>query len=223
MFETQSTSSSISLIVGLGNPGAEYERTRHNIGFMAIDRLATSWSISLGKEKRFYGIFGEERSSNRLAGGKIRLLKPTTFMNLSGQSVRSCADWFKCKPENILVIYDDMDLPLGKLRLRPSGSAGGHNGMKSIISHLGTQNFPRLRLGIGRGGSKGAQEESAIATKANQNVTGHVLGGFSSSENKVVTELLSLTESTVTSILADGFEKAMSLYNSRSIDSSKPD
>ena len=110
-----------------------------------------------------------------------------------------------------------MDLPLGKLRLRPSGSAGGHNGMKSIISHLGTQNFPRLRLGIGRGGR--GQEEGAIATKANQNVTGHVLGGFSSSENKVVTELLALTESTVTSILADGFEKAMSLYNSRSIDS----
>jgi PTH1 family peptidyl-tRNA hydrolase len=218
MLETQSNSPSISLIVGLGNPGAEYERTRHNIGFMAIDRLATSCSISLGKEKRFYGIFGEGRSSSRLAGGgKMRLLKPTTFMNLSGQSVRACADWFKCKPENILVIYDDMDLPLGKLRLRPSGSAGGHNGMKSIISHLGTQNFPRLRLGIGRGGR--GQDVGAIATKANQNVTGHVLGGFSSSENKVVTELLALTESTVTSILADGFEKAMSLYNSRSIDS----
>jgi len=220
MSETQSISPSISLIVGLGNPGAEYERTRHNIGFMAIDRLATSCSISLGKEKRFYGIFGEGRMSSRLASsGKIRLLKPTTFMNLSGQSVRSCADWFKLKPENILVIYDDMDLPLGKLRLRPSGSAGGHNGMKSIISHLGTQNFPRLRLGIGRGGNKGEREDGAIATKANQNVTGYVLGGFSASENKVVTELLALTESTVTSILADGFEKAMSLYNSRSIDS----
>lgn len=216
MSETESISPSISLIVGLGNPGAEYERTRHNIGFMAIDRLATSWSISIGKEKRFYGIFGEGRLSSRLASsGKIRLLKPTTFMNLSGQSVRACADWFKCKPENILVIYDDMDLPLGKLRLRPSGSAGGHNGMKSIISHLGTQNFPRLRLGIGRGGSKGEQEEGAIATKANQNVTSHVLGGFTSSENKIVTELLDLTESTVTSILGDGFEKAMSLYNSR--------
>ena len=222
MLETKSISPSIELIVGLGNPGAEYERTRHNIGFMAIDRLATSSSISLGKEKRFYGLFGEGRSSSRLASsGKIRLLKPTTFMNLSGQSVRACADWFKCKPENILVIYDDMDLPLGKLRLRPSGSAGGHNGMKSIISHLGTQNFPRLRLGIGRGGR--GQEEGAIATKANQNVTGHVLGGFSASENKVVTELLTLTESTVTSILEDGFEKAMSLYNSRSVDSAKPD
>jgi peptidyl-tRNA hydrolase, PTH1 family len=214
MLETQS----ISLIVGLGNPGAEYERTRHNIGFMAIDRLATSWSISLGKEKRFYGLFGEGRLSTRLASsGKMRLLKPTTYMNVSGQSVRACADWFKGNPENILVIYDDMDLPLGKLRLRPSGSAGGHNGMKSIISHLGTQNFPRLRLGIGRGG-RGDDGGIAIASKANQNVTNHVLGGFSATETKILPEIFNLAESTVTSILADGLEKAMSLYNSRSID-----
>ena len=213
MLETQS----ISLIVGLGNPGAEYDRTRHNIGFMAIDRLATSWSISIGKEKRFYGIFGEGRLSNLVASnGKMRLLKPTTYMNLSGQAVRACADWFKVSPENILVIYDDMDLPLGKLRLRPSGSAGGHNGMKSIISHLGTQNFPRLRLGIGRGGKD--NDDSAIVSKANQNVTNHVLGGFSAKETKILPEILDLAESTVTSILADGLEKAMSLYNSRSID-----
>jgi peptidyl-tRNA hydrolase, PTH1 family len=213
MLETQS----ISLIVGLGNPGAEYERTRHNIGFMAIDRLATSWSISLGKEKRFYGLFGEGRLSSRLASsGKIRLLKPTTYMNVSGQSVRACADWFKGNPENILVVYDDMDLPLGKLRLRPSGSAGGHNGMKSIISHLGTQNFPRLRLGIGRGSKDDG--DIAIASKANQNVTNHVLGGFSATETKILPEIFNLAESTVTSILADGLEKAMSLYNSRSID-----
>ncbi|GBO52497.1 peptidyl-tRNA hydrolase [Pseudanabaena sp. lw0831] len=212
MLETQS----ISLIVGLGNPGAEYERTRHNIGFMAVDRLATSWIISLGKEKRFYGIFGEGRLSTRLASsGKIRLLKPTTYMNVSGQSVRACADWFRGNPENILVIYDDMDLPLGKLRLRPSGSAGGHNGMKSIISHLGTQNFPRLRLGIGRGGKDDI--DGAIASKANQNVTNHVLGGFSTTETKILPEIFDLAESTVTSILADGLEKAMSLYNSRSI------
>lgn len=213
---------SISLIVGLGNPGPEYEQTRHNIGFMAIDRLASDWSISLGKEKRFYGIFGEGRLSSRLASsGKIRLLKPTTYMNVSGQSVRACADWFKCNPENILVIYDDMDLPLGKLRLRPSGSAGGHNGMKSIISHLGTQNFPRLRLGIGRGEHWANHSNEAIATKANQNVANYVLGGFTASENKVVNELLVVTTSAVTSILADGLAKAMSLYNSLSIDAPK--
>ncbi|MFM7885209.1 MAG: aminoacyl-tRNA hydrolase [Pseudanabaena sp.] len=206
----------ISLIVGLGNPGTEYERTRHNIGFMAIDALATDMSISLGKEKRFYGMFGEGRLSSSLAhNGKIRLLKPTTYMNLSGQAVRACSDWFKCNPENILIIYDDMDLPLGRLRLRPSGSAGGHNGMKSVISHLGTQNFLRLRLGIGRGSNKNNQ---AIATKANQNVTNHVLGGFTATENKVLTEVLSLSNSAVISILKDGLEKTMSLYNSRCIE-----
>ncbi|OIP78546.1 MAG: aminoacyl-tRNA hydrolase [Oscillatoriales cyanobacterium CG2_30_44_21] len=204
---------SIQLIVGLGNPGTEYERTRHNIGFMAVDRLANFWNVSLGKEKRFYGIFGEGRLSSQLvSSGKIRLLKPTTYMNVSGQSVRACADWFKCSPENILVIYDDMDLPLGKLRLRPSGSAGGHNGMKSIISHLGTQNFPRLRLGIGRGG------HGDLTTKVNQNVTNHVLGGFSAKETKALPEILSLGESVVTSILKDGLAKAMSLYNSYSIE-----
>ena len=209
MLEAQS----ILLIVGLGNPGTEYERTRHNIGFMSISSLATTWNVSLGKEKRFCGIFGEGRLSNQLASsGKIRLLKPTTYMNASGQSVRACADWFKCSPENILVIYDDMDLPLGKLRLRPSGSAGGHNGMKSIISHLGTQNFPRLRLGIGRGG------HGDIATKANQNVTNHVLGGFSAMEAKALPEILSLSESVVISILQHGLEKAMSLYNNRDVE-----
>ncbi|HBC43691.1 MAG TPA: aminoacyl-tRNA hydrolase [Pseudanabaena sp.] len=213
MLENQS----ISLIVGLGNPGTEYERTRHNIGFMAVDALATDWSISLGKEKRFYGIFGEGRISSTFGhSGKIRLLKPTTYMNLSGQAVRACADWFKCSPESILVIYDDMDLPLGKLRLRPSGSAGGHNGMKSIISHLGTQNFPRLRLGIGRGGNNNDNQE--IATKANQNVTNYVLGGFTATENKVLPEVFALSNSAVTSILRDGLEKTMSLYNSRSVD-----
>jgi len=214
MLENQS----ISLIVGLGNPGTEYERTRHNIGFMAVDALASDWSISLGKEKRFYGIFGEGRISSTFGhSGKIRLLKPTTYMNLSGQAVRACADWFKCSPANILVIYDDMDLPLGKLRLRPSGSAGGHNGMKSIISHLGTQNFPRLRLGIGRGGSNN-NDNQAIATKANQNVTNFVLSGFTDAENKVLPEVFALSNSAVTSILRDGLEKTMSLYNSRSID-----
>ncbi|MCA6504443.1 MAG: aminoacyl-tRNA hydrolase [Pseudanabaena sp. CoA8_M7] len=208
----------MSLIVGLGNPGTEYERTRHNIGFMAADALASDWSISLGKEKRFYGIFGEGRIFSTFGhSGKIRLLKPTTYMNLSGQAVRACADWFKCSPANILVIYDDMDLPLGKLRLRPSGSAGGHNGMKSIISHLGTQNFPRLRLGIGRGGSNN-NDNQAIATKANQNVTNFVLSGFTDAENKVLPEVFALSNSAVTSILRDGLEKTMSLYNSRSID-----
>jgi peptidyl-tRNA hydrolase, PTH1 family len=194
----------ISLIVGLGNPGKEYERTRHNIGFMAIDRLAQSWGIKLTAEKRFQGLVGEGRAFS----GKIRLLKPTTFMNTSGQSVRSLIDWYKCDPASVLVIYDDMDLPLGKIRLRQSGSAGGHNGMKSIIAHLGTQDFPRLRLGIGRGKSEHAP--STIS---------HVLGGFLPEETLILPELFRLTESVVTGISKDGIEKTMSLFNSTSVSS----
>ncbi|MEE3715493.1 aminoacyl-tRNA hydrolase [Tumidithrix elongata RA019] len=196
-------SSPIALIVGLGNPGAEYERTRHNIGFMAVDRLAQAWGIKLAAEKRFQGIVGEGRA---FTGGKIRLLKPTTFMNASGQSVRSLIDWYKCEPASVLVIYDDMDLPLGKIRLRQSGSAGGHNGMKSIIAHLGTQAFPRLRLGIGRG--KPEHTSSTIS---------HVLSGFSAEEAPILPELFRLTESVVTGIGKDGIEKTMSLYNSASV------
>ncbi|MDX2254453.1 MAG: aminoacyl-tRNA hydrolase [Pseudanabaenaceae cyanobacterium bins.39] len=198
----------ISVIVGLGNPGAEYERTRHNIGFMAIDHLANAWSIGLGKEKRFYGIFGE----GRLTGAtniKVRLLKPTTYMNLSGQSVQACADWFKCEPHQVLVIYDDMDLPLGKLRLRPSGSAGGHNGMKSIISRLGTQEFPRLRLGIGRA-DRGKDDDKGVIK--------HVLGGFNTTEQRFLPDILQLTEKSIHSILTQGIAKTMSLYNNQTIE-----
>ena len=151
------------LIVGLGNPGIKFAQTRHNVGFDVLDSLAKRWQIGFSDRKQFQGIAGEGFGSNN---AKIRLLKPQTFMNLSGQSVRSMLDWFKLSPESVLVVYDDLDLPLGKIRLRLSGSAGGHNGMKSIISHLGTQNFPRVRIGIG----KSTGEKDTIS---------HVLGKFS--------------------------------------------
>ena len=125
-------------------------------------------------------------------------------MNLSGQSVRATIDWFKLPPESVLVVYDDLDLPLGKIRLRMSGSAGGHNGMKSIISHLGTQNFPRVRIGIG----KSAGEKDTIS---------HVLGKFSAVETPIVSEVLHLVNDAIEMSLKQGMEKAMSLYNSRSI------
>ena len=188
------------LIVGLGNPGAKYDRTRHNIGFEAIDRLARTWKISLSENRKFQGLFGE----GNIGSQRIRLLKPTTYMNLSGQSIRAVVDWYKLPPESVLVIYDDMDLPVGKLRLRLSGSAGGQNGMKSAISHLGTQNFPRLRIGIG---SKGEKE-----------AVGHVLGHFSPTETKVISEVLDLTVSAIELSLKQGVSKAMSLYNNRSIE-----
>ncbi len=185
------------LIVGLGNPEAKYDRTRHNIGFDAVDALASAWQISWKENKRFQGLLAEGISPY---GQKIRLLKPLTYMNRSGQSVRAVIDWHKIPVESILVIYDDMDLPVGKLRMRLSGSAGGHNGMKSIIAHLGSQNFPRLRIGIGK---------SDVTTKA----IGHVLGKFSPSEAEVVREVLYLSTKAVELSLKQGFEKSMSCYN----------
>lgn len=136
---------------------------------------------------------------------KIRLLKPLTYMNRSGESVRAVLDWYKLPPESILVIYDDMDLPLGRIRLRLSGSAGGHNGIKSIISHVGSQDFPRLRIGIGK--SNGKKETIS-----------HVLGRFSADETEVIAKILQLVEQTVKTSMKEGIEKAMSLYNNRVIE-----
>jgi peptidyl-tRNA hydrolase, PTH1 family len=189
------------LIVGLGNPGTKYDRTRHNVGFDLVDSLAKRWQISLSDRKQFQGIYGEGFGSHN---AKIRLLKPQTFMNLSGQSVRATIDWFKLPPASVLVVYDDLDLPLGKIRLRLSGSAGGHNGMKSIISHLGTQDFPRVRIGIG----KSAGEKDTIS---------HVLGKFSVIETPIVSEVIQLVNDSIELSLKKGIEQAMSLYNSRSI------
>ena len=192
------------LIVGLGNPGAKYDRTRHNIGFEAIDTLAKVWQISLSENRKFQGFFGEGVAAGRV---KIRLLKPTTYMNNSGQAIRAVTDWYKLPPESVLVIYDDMDLPVGKLRLRLSGSAGGQNGMKSTIAHLGTQTFPRLRIGIG------SAKNGDVAGDA----VSHVLGRFSAREAEVMTEVLHLVVGAVELSLKQGVDKAMSLYNNRTV------
>jgi peptidyl-tRNA hydrolase, PTH1 family len=184
------------LIVGLGNPGPKYDGTRHNIGFVVLDELARSWQIAMPETKKFQGHFGE----GTIGGRKIRLLKPTTFMNNSGQSIRSVLDWYKLSPASVLVVYDDMDLPVGRLRLRLSGSAGGQNGMKSAIAHLGTQSFPRLRVGIG---------------SKNQDAISHVLGSFTPAEKVLVQEVVQFSVSAVEVSLRDGVEKAMSLFNNR--------
>jgi peptidyl-tRNA hydrolase, PTH1 family len=186
------------LIVGLGNPGPKYDGTRHNIGFVVLDGLAKAWGISLVEHKKFQGWFGEG-----MAGGqKIRLLKPSTYMNNSGQAMRSVLDWYKIPPEAVLVVYDDMDLPVGRLRLRLSGSAGGQNGMKSAIAHLGTQNFPRLRVGIG---SK-TEGRDAIS---------HVLGSFTPGEKPLVNEVVDLSIGAVETAIREGVEMAMNRYNNR--------
>lgn len=190
------------LIVGLGNPEPKYDHTRHNIGFEFVDRLASDWGVSLQENKKFQGHWAEVRRG----GKRLGLLKPTTYMNLSGQSLRAAIDWYKMPPESVLVVYDDMDLPLGRLRLRLKGSAGGHNGIKSIISHLGTEEFPRLRIGIGK--TQFAGEKQTVS---------HVLGKFTPDEKPVLKSVLALAEEALAMSLREGVEKAMSLYNSRSV------
>ena len=192
------------LIVGLGNPEPKYDRTRHNIGFAAIDAISRAWQINLSENRKYQGEFGEGQQQLT----KIRLLKPLTYMNRSGQSIRAVTDWFKLPPTSVLIIYDDMDLPLGKLRLRLSGSAGGHNGMKSAISHLGNQNFPRLRIGIGK-------PQNAVVGEAN--TISYVLGQFNAQESAMVTEILSSVVDCVELSLKQGVEQAMNRYNNRSI------
>ncbi|WP_018663666.1 aminoacyl-tRNA hydrolase [Heyndrickxia acidiproducens] len=132
-------------IVGLGNPGAQYQKTRHNIGFEVVERLSERFQAPF-KESKFKGMY----AVFNLGGEKVLLLKPLTYMNLSGESIRACMDYYHIPVEDLLVIYDDLDLPAGKIRLRQKGSAGGHNGIKSTIAHIGTQQFNRIRIGIGR-------------------------------------------------------------------------
>ena len=192
------------LIVGLGNPEPKYDKTRHNIGFAAVDELAKIWQMPLKENKRFQGLFAE----GVVGGQKIRLLKPLTYMNRSGQSVRAVADWYKVKPQSVLVIYDDMDLPVGKLRLRLSGSAGGHNGMKSIIAHLGGKDFPRLRIGIGK-------------SDGNRETISHVLGKFAPDEISTIEEILYVSVKAIELSLREGVERSMNRYNGFSITTDK--
>ena len=190
------------LIVGLGNPEPKYDKTRHNIGFAAVDQLARIWQMPLKENKRFQGLFAEGVTPG---GQKVRLLKPLTYMNRSGQSVRAVTDWYKVPSQSVLVVYDDMDLPVGRLRMRLTGSAGGHNGMKSIIAHLGGKDFPRLRIGIGKSdGSKGT--------------VGHVLGKFTPEESQAIEEILYVSLKAIELSLKSGIEKSMNRYNGFSID-----
>jgi peptidyl-tRNA hydrolase, PTH1 family len=191
------------LIVGLGNPEPKYDNTRHNIGFAAVDELAKVWQMPLKENKRFQGLFSEGVAPS---GQKIRLLKPLTYMNRSGQAVRAVTDWYKVEPRSVLVIYDDMDLPVGRLRMRLSGSAGGHNGMKSIIAHLGSQEFPRLRIGIGKSGGE-------------KDTINHVLGKFAPEEFKTIDEILYVSLKAIELGLKAGIEQSMNRYNGFSIES----
>lgn len=188
----------MKLIVGLGNPGREYAATRHNAGFMVIDRLARELGAAVEK-KMFKALVGQ----GQVSGEKVALAKPQTYMNLSGEAVGALLNWYKLTAADLIVIYDDLDLPPGKLRIRPAGGSGGHKGMQSIIQVLGTENFPRVRVGIGRPAVPGFETAD------------YVLSRFAESEAGEVGKSLDLAAEVVRSIVLDGVERAMNLYNRR--------
>ena len=181
------------LIVGLGNPGKEYAGTRHNIGFEAVDYIADKYNIELNRIK-FKGIFGE----GMINGKKTILLKPTTYMNLSGESIREVVNFYKISNADIIVIYDDISLEAGRLRIREKGSHGGHNGIRSIIANLSTDVFPRVKIGVG--GPKG-------------DLVSHVLGKFSKDEIDILRESIQATSEAVATILASDTKEAMNKFN----------
>ena len=183
------------LIVGLGNPTREYEHTRHNAGFDAVDMLADRLNISV-KEKKHKGLCGK----GMLGAEKVILLKPQTYMNLSGESVRAAADFYKIDHEHIIVMYDDIDLDVGKLRVRAKGSAGGHNGIKNIIAHLGTQEFPRVRIGVG-------------AKPDRMDLADYVLGRFPQVEQSVMEDAFKEAAEAAAAIVEDGIDAATNRSN----------
>lgn len=182
------------LVAGLGNPGREYEKTRHNVGFDVIDYMAEKYGFEVSKIK-FKGLLGEYN----LEGEKVLFLKPSTFMNLSGESIREAAFFYKIPPENIIVVYDDIAIEIGRIRIRPSGSDGGHNGMKSIIYQLNSNQFPRVRLGVG--GPRGS-------------LVNHVLGKFRDDERKLIEAALKAASEAVVEIIKNGVQSSMNKYNS---------
>ena len=184
------------LIVGLGNPGQKYEHTRHNMGFLTVDLLAEKAGVKLNKVK-----FKSAYNILPFAGCKCLVMKPQTYMNLSGEAVREAAQFYKIPADHVLVIYDDVSLPVGKLRVRPTGSAGGHNGIKNIIAHLGTQDFPRVKIGTGAPAGGGAD------------MIDWVIGEPSKAEKKVLLESFERAIDAAACIIEHGCQKAMNRFN----------
>ena len=191
----------LQLLVGLGNPGDKYAGTRHNVGFMALERLAAQAGGNFKQQSKLHGLLAEVG----VGAKRLRLLMPQTFMNDSGRSIRAALDWFDLEPAQMLVLVDDMDLPLGRLRLRLSGGAGGHNGLRSTIAHLGGQEFPRLRIGIS------APALNPVERK--QRTVGHVLGRFAPADQPVLEEVLEEVLQGVDLIQRMGFERAGNRLN----------
>lgn len=187
----------MKLIVGLGNPTVKYEKTRHNVGFEVIDALADKYNITLDviKHKGMYG-------KGKIDGQSVILLKPMTFMNLSGESVILVSKYYKIAPEDVIVIYDDINLDVGRLRIREKGSAGGHNGMKNIITHLGTEGFPRIRVGVGMKPPK-------------MDLADYVLSHFSEDEQALMNQGYDKACEALKLLLLDDIPQAMNKYNGK--------
>lgn len=183
------------LIVGLGNPGGKYERTRHNLGFLVADRLAADNSAEFSKG------FRGEYAEFFLNGSKHYVLKPHTYMNLSGESVQLIAAYFKIEPEEIIAVHDDMDIEYGRLKLKKGGNDGGHKGIRSMIQMLGDKSFVRLKMGIGKDGSR--------------ETVGHVLGKFSAEEAESLDEFIDIGVKAVVCCINDGVRTAMNVFNTK--------
>lgn len=184
----------MKLIVGLGNPGKEYEKTRHNAGFMCIDKVATACNLRFDTKK-----FKAELATGFVNGEKVILMKPQTYMNLSGEAVGACVRFYNIPIEDICVLVDDLDLPIGKIRLRMKGSSGGQNGLKNIIAHLGTQEFKRIRIGIGK--------NKLIDTKD------YVLGKISKEDQTLFEDALQRASHAAVDFISKPFERVMGEYN----------
>ncbi len=185
------------LVVGLGNPGAEYALTRHNAGFLVVDRLLERWQAPAATNAKFNARVGRAEWSGR----QVLLCEPQTYMNDSGEAVRSVADFYRIPVNRLVVVVDDADLPLGEIRLRPRGSSGGHHGLESIEAHLATRDYARLRVGIGR------------QTGGARRITGHVLGRFDASEMDLLGKALERAADQIERWLTAGLEKAMTEFN----------
>jgi peptidyl-tRNA hydrolase, PTH1 family len=183
------------LIVGLGNPGSRYDNTKHNVGFETVDLLAYKHNIKVSKLKS-KALIGD----GTIEGNRVLLVKPQTFMNLSGESVRELMEWYKVPESNLILIYDDIDLAQGKLRVRPKGSAGTHNGMRSVIFQIQTDEFPRVRIGIGK-------------PPEGWDLADYVLSKFTPEERKAVNDSITSAADAVASIIKTGAELTMSRYN----------
>jgi PTH1 family peptidyl-tRNA hydrolase len=205
------------LVVGLGNPGTRYARNRHNVGFRVVEEFGRAHAFDFARKK-----FNAQIAEGASDGARVLIAKPQTYMNASGEAVSKLCSFYKIASQDLLVVYDDLDLPLGKLRLRGSGSAGGHHGMESIIAHIGTSDFPRLRVGIGRpsaatrAGRRSNSNSTVARVVASRNLKAdvdHVLGDFEGDEGIVAEAAIARAVEAIDVWIEDGIEKAMNKFN----------